>query len=486
MRVCRHWCALIRSSASFWRDIVISKDTKWFDLALGRLGGAPFRIELAPGCSLKAVLPVLKRHADQIEKLVFEGEVRNTDVPHLRSFLSRSFPLLNNLALTLKSSRHIRSVKSSVCSSSPLRWLDLTRTSLPWTSSLFTHLEVLSLTDCRSSTPALSFSNFLDALENGKRLRYLHLERFLSAVLDPQTSTPHERLITLPQLQHLTCCDLPANVGQLMTHLYTPAISRVELLGECHDVGAPSTAHGSLLPEDASKRIPVLRSITHASLNVTAQDNDLRCSRRSLEFEMSLVDPDSIEFWDEGPWVDRSLRQLPAMLGPALTELEVGGCLDVSQATWDRVFDAFPALQTLLIREYESVRFPTAMVQDPRLFTKEAWVLMVHSLAAPPLLSASHYSGSTSAGRSPPVSPRVRCPNLKILRIDGWDWSRRALAQILDCLRVRVAHGASKLEYLGIDAEGDGWVPELAPVLDKYRPRFLAVVCEFDIFRYWW
>lgn len=463
MRVCRHWRALIRTSASFWRDIVISKDTKWFNLALGRLRGAPFRIELTSKCSLKTVLPMLKRRANQIEKLVFQGGVRNADVHHLSSFLSCSFPLLSSLTLKMMSSHYISFVQSSVYSSSPLKWLDLTRASLPWTDSLLTHLEVLSLTDCRSSTLELPFPKFLDVLEHGKRLRYLCLIRSLCGVLDPQTTSPPGRLVTLPELQHLTCRDEAANIARLMTHLCTPAISCIKLLGECHDidVDASPTAHAALLPEDARTRVPVLQSITRASLEVAADENYLRCLS-PISFEMSLFGPDGVAYWDEEPWVDRALWQLPNFLGAALTELEVLGFLNVSRTTWDHVFDAFPALHKLVVCEdnFESVPLP-----------------MLRSLAAPPAPHSADRPSSDGNVRA----VRVRCPALKHLRIDGWSWSRRALGQILDCVRVRAAHGSSRLEYFGVDGIGIGWGPELLPVLEKYRTRFLVVVDEFVV-----
>ncbi|OJT10618.1 hypothetical protein TRAPUB_12866 [Trametes pubescens] len=116
---------------------------------------------------------------------------------------------------------------------------------------------------------------------------------------------------------------------------------------------------------------------------------------------------------------------------------------------------------------------------------------MVRSLAAPPstrrpILHSDSTTTTTSTSKARAVPPRVRCPELKHLRIDGWGWSRRALGQILDCLRVRAAHGASRLEYFGSDADGAGWVSVILPVLEKYRTRFLAVVDEFALDGWRW
>ncbi|EIW52658.1 uncharacterized protein TRAVEDRAFT_53099 [Trametes versicolor FP-101664 SS1] len=460
MRVCRHWCALIRNGAVFWRDITISKNIKWFKLALSRLGNSPIRLQLAADCNLKAVLPTLDAHAGRIEKLILKGEVRDEDALRLESFLSRSFPVLRSLAIKMDSTD---SELCAVGDNHPgLEWLELTRASLPWKKSLLIHLEVLSLTDCILSTATLPFPDFLDVLEQGQRLRYLHLTEFLSAALDPQTSAPHERLVTLPGLQHLECSDVPSNIARLMTHLRTPAISHVELVGDCNG-NVPSTAHASLLPEYPGTPLPVLQTITRAIIDVTATQNGLRFSgplRTSLE--LCLLNPDR-QYWDEPPWVEQGLQQLTGFLGPALTELEVCGILDVSQETWDRVFDAFPSLEKLVVREHESGLLPTTMLR---------------SLSAAPARSIS-----TSAGKG--RSARVRCPALTYLRIDGWDWGRRGLGRILDCLRVRAAHGASRLEYFGLDGEGERWVPEIFPILEKYRPRFLAVVDDFELDGWW-
>lgn len=456
MQVCRHWCALIRNGAFFWKEVVVTKHTRWLDLALSRLGRAPICIFLAPDCNLELVLSMLSEHTDHIERLIFGRALCDVDIPGVESFLSRSFPVLRGLTISMdEPADPAHPVGGSCCG---LEWLQLDSTSLPWTKSLLTHLEVLSLTDCCLSTPALSISDFLNVLEHGQHLRYLYLTDFLSIALDPQTFAPHGRLVTLPGLQHLECNDMQVNVAHLMTHLHTPTIAQIELVGDCNR-NVPSTAHASLLPRDLDTRFPILQTITRASLDVYEYKNRLRvCHPSGTSFILGLSNLDTVD-WGWSLWLERGLSQLPTLLGPALTELEIRGALDISQVTWDRVFDAFPALQRVIVHELYHHVLPLAMLR---------------SLATAPTLSVPHGAEYTNVGQG--RIARVRCPALKHLQIDGWDWSRRASRQMLKCLRVRAAHGASRLEYLGTNAE-EGMVP--LPVLEKFRAQFLRVVDKF-------
>ncbi len=90
-------------------------------------------------------------------KLILRGAVPDEYASRVESFLSRAFPVLSSLALTMMSYTRICSIPSGIYLSSTLRWLDLTRTSLPWTKPVLTDREVLSLTDSRLSTLAPPF-----------------------------------------------------------------------------------------------------------------------------------------------------------------------------------------------------------------------------------------------------------------------------------------------------------------------------------------
>ncbi|KAL1943563.1 hypothetical protein VTO73DRAFT_4008 [Trametes versicolor] len=440
MLVCRHWCALIRNRACFWSDITIATDTRWFDLALSRLGNAPMRVQLAPECDLKAVLPMLEVHAGRIEKLALEVAVSDEDVPYLESLLSRSFSVLRSLAIAMDETASPVPAVADCCAG--LDRLELTHTPVPWTKAVLANVKILSLTDCSLSTPTRPFLEFLDVLEHGQRLRYLYLNNFLSAAVNLQSSAIHERVVTLPVLQHLECRDVPANIAQLMAHLHTPALSYLELLGSCNDGDLPPSVHASLLPDDPRTQYPVLQRVTSAYLDVSGQTG--------LHFTNPASGISLVTYLfnlDAQLWLARELPRLPTHLGPALTALELRGVLDVPQATWDRVFDAFPALEKLLVCEYESHSLPRAMLRS----------------------LSTHGDGADKG--------RVRCPALRHLRIDGWDWRRGAFRQVLKCLRVRAAGGAARLAYFG--AYADEWEETMRPALEKFRTQFLEVVDVF-------
>ncbi|EIW52644.1 uncharacterized protein TRAVEDRAFT_74999 [Trametes versicolor FP-101664 SS1] len=464
MRVCRHWCALIRNAAFFWRDVIIYKDTRWFDLALSRLGSAPICITLAPGCDLEGVLAMLETNTGRIGGLVFGEAIRDVDASRVESFLSLSFPALRSLEITMDLTVRRACAIGGCCSG--LERLHLTQASLPWTPSVLANLKDLSLTDCCLSMPALPFLAFLDVLEYGQRLQHLYLSGFLSAVLDPQTSAPYERVVTLHGLKHLELSDVPTNVARLMTHLHTPAISHIELVGDC-DRSVPSNAHASLLPQDLDTRFPVLQDITCVYFLVNGDENTLCFSHPAgTSFELRLFKSD-VKCWGKPHWLEKGLSQLPALFGPALIELEVCGALNISPACWDRLFDSFPALQKLVMHEYNFHGIPLAMLRS--------LAAPAHSVPHGAVYTAIA-TGTGCAGRMP-----LRCPSLRHLRINGWDWSRRAFRQILECLRVRAAHGAERLECFGADAHD--WDEETVTlaVVGKYRAQFLVVVDAFEL-----
>lgn len=87
MGVCRHWCALIKHAACFWRDIEVrSKDVRWLTLALHRLGNARARIALFH--NLKTALPILMERAENVEALSFKGSMHDPGVASILSWPS--------------------------------------------------------------------------------------------------------------------------------------------------------------------------------------------------------------------------------------------------------------------------------------------------------------------------------------------------------------------------------------------------------------
>ncbi|OJT11881.1 hypothetical protein TRAPUB_11569 [Trametes pubescens] len=126
--------------------------------------------------------------------------------------------------------------------------------------------------------------------------------------------------------------------------------------------------------------------------------------------------------WDG--WLERGLRQLPALFSFDATQLRsltVSGSLNaVSPEAWDLVFDAFPALDALILDvKLKGGAFPT---------------VITHSLSA------------TSSGEE--GEPCVRCPALATLDIEGWRGTQTDAEDILACLQARAAGGARKLVSL--------------------------------------
>lgn len=229
MFVCRHWCAVIRNTACFWRDVEVrTQDLRWLNLVLRRLGNAAVRIAIF--CELEPILPILMEHAEHIERLSFRGHLRGSLAATL---LSHPFPILDTLEFSLERLpySHVGRLPRFRCEHSPrLATLKLVRVSFPWSSSILVRLEALSLARCQITTSPLPFADFLAVLEHGQKLREIRFTNFLSIALSRDVSRAQR--ITLPELRHLTCHDSPARFRQLMEHLHAPALQELDLEGK--------------------------------------------------------------------------------------------------------------------------------------------------------------------------------------------------------------------------------------------------------------
>lgn len=463
MGVCRHWCALIRNTSTFWRDIVIPVDINAYDwmmieLALHRVGDAPIRVDFSFNRDARRALKMLTNHVGRIEKLRFHGEVyHSAEAIVFQKFLAARFPILQSLMIDLGPSSLPIAALCGPTISPRLKSMSLAQTTLHWRPAMMTGLEALSLTDCKLlTTTPLPLTDFLDILERGQRLRYLHLEHFLFASLDPQSSAPRERSVTLPHLQHLICHDVPSHVARLMTHLHMPQAMNINLVGDCIDVNAPSAIYASLLPEDYT-RVPILPHATSVCLEVAPERNQVWCTSAPSKIGFALRSP--YDDWPGGTMC-RALRELPTLLGAAVTKLQICGYLhNAALATWDLVFESFPMLECLALSRY-GPKFPTPAILS---------------------LSTPVYPRVASDDGVPVHS--VRCPNLKQLEFLGWKWSPKVMDDLLECLLVRIAHGARKLECLELEITGLAIARDADQVveLEGYRELFCGTQAVDDI-----
>lgn len=459
MGVCRHWCALIRNAACFWRDIEVrTKDVRWLKLALGRLGKTPVRVEARIG-SLNAVLPILLEHTDHLETLDFQGWIHHSDIV---PFISRlSSPVLTNLRFELCPLDPDATLPIWSGDCPRLRRLTLIQVSLPWSTSILAGLEVLSLTHCQLSTPSLPFADFLGILEHGQKLRALRLEHFLSAAVFPQTFGPgsHARCVTLPSLHRLACHDVPARVAQLMAHLRIPAILEIDLAGKWPSINDPSiagTTLSCLLPEDLTRVLPqVPQSIPSARLQLEVDSRELHCSL-PIELRLSFRVPPTAQ---AGILEQEVLLLLPVLCGHALTEMYLSGELTYSLETWNAVFEAFPSLQKLTL--------------DNTLTAHEFPVDVFPSLQAAPALFRVPQFGGIRERRC-----EVHCPVLRELLLYHIWWRSHTMEVILECLRSRAASGALRLEILELAA--DWKLPQSMDIDDEHdQERFRTYVDKF-------
>lgn len=400
---------------------------------------------------------MLTNHVGRIEKLRFDGEVAHSaEAIVFQKFLAARFPILESLIDLGPSSLQIAALCGPTISLR-LKSMSLAQTTLHWRPAMMTGLEALSLTDCKLlTTTLLPLTDFLDILERGQRLRYLHLEHFLLASLAPQPPPPRERSMTLPHLRHLICHDVPSHVARLMTHLRMPQVTNITLAGDCIDVNDPSAVYASLLPEDYT-RVPILPHATSVCLEIAPERNQVWCTSAPSKIGFALHS--SYDDWPGGTMC-RALRELPTLLGAAVTKLDICGYLhNASLATWDLVFESFPMLEGLALSGF-GPKFPT---------------LIILSLSVP-------VEPKVSSEEGVPVHS-VRCPNLKQLEFCGCRWSQKVMDDLLECLLVRIAHGARKLECLELEITGLAIARDADQVveLEGYREIFCRTQAVDDI-----
>ncbi|OJT11916.1 hypothetical protein TRAPUB_11562 [Trametes pubescens] len=366
MGVCRHWCALIRNDVEFWNTIDISKSMPWLDVALHRSRGTPLRVMLSRSRDVQEAISTLLPHTDRVRHL--EMSAPNAGV--LKPLFSHALPLLSNLSISLdrpapygqSSRRGVDLIDRNICPH--LETLRLSRYALAWTAPLLANLQFLSLNDCVLSTKPLSLAEFLDVLEHGQELWSLELGSFFFVALSSQTSVPPGRLVTLPKLSFLSLHAMPAHIARLMSHLRTLSGCDYELIGECSP-NDPSTSYASFLPQDAA--------LTYLTSSVTSVFLEVDRETHLITWDLPLDGSYRLELhrghagWDN-TWLERGLRQLPAIFasgGARLTRLNVAGRLNtVSSATWDTIFECFPALQSLEFEAQAGSAFPTAILRS--------------------------------------------------------------------------------------------------------------------------
>ncbi|KAI0643337.1 hypothetical protein C8Q79DRAFT_1012629 [Trametes meyenii] len=447
MRVCRHWCALIRSCPTFWSDTFTNGSMRWFNLALPRARQAPLGLLCLWDTPFVRVLPLLESQAYRVVHLLLNATLDNQHV--LDRLLYAHFPVLVELHMTGSydvgaPQAYFPAIDTRIDRFPRLQRLYLSELRLFWTSPLVSGLRELSLSNCSLLTPSFALNAFLDVLEQAQRLEKLIFLNFLPSALQPESTGEPGRVVRLPSLHRIDLWEDTVTINQLMTHLQFPTVGSVRLLSQQEDdVYSPPPLYSLLLPPDLDS-VPCLRTATRAKLDIWGPDHAFSCANDVMKIDLAFEPKEHGETAVWEPWFTAGFVQLQTLVGTApLTTLWLCGHLSkVTRAAWDTLFDRFPLLEnlTLTVRSGDATEEELLFPDDP-----------VMSLGTPSAYPAT-------------IGSSVRCPRLRRLKIEGgpgW-YYLGGLVVLAACLRTRATCLAPKLERLWLSPDAYGTSSEMA------------------------
>ncbi|KAI0642033.1 hypothetical protein C8Q79DRAFT_986968 [Trametes meyenii] len=348
MRVCRHWCALIRGTPSFWLNIVVGRSTQWMEFALPRTRSAPFNLRTTPEADHSVVFRALQEHAGHIAGLHLNSALRvdpskkdafaplhSMTLPSLVTLIlfipeypvpihrEESYPRLTSLIMTGKSN------------------------TLTWRPSVVAGLRTISLSSCQITAP-VTITEFVNVLRAAVHLESINLYSFLHKALLPNSyAAPTGDLVTLPNLRKLKCTDYPHVIGQLTSHLRLPSAGDIELKGWSRSTRRPED-HKSFFPSDGDRaNAAFFQSMTEAEIYLWDGFSKLICRTPELSVTLSLEE--QYTSWEDEMGLVIS-QFTTNCCGSPLTSIALKGMpCHVPRATWDALFDHFDGLQNLTL-----------------------------------------------------------------------------------------------------------------------------------------
>ncbi|KAI0675608.1 hypothetical protein C8Q78DRAFT_1074614 [Trametes maxima] len=433
MRVCRHWCALIRGTPFFWLNVVLGRSTQWTEVALPRTRRALFNLRTTSAADHSVVSRILKEHAGHISGLHLDI-TRRIDPSREDTFAplhSIALPSLTTLNLYLPQNEPVLVFREELYPCLTSLTMMGNGNSLTWGPSLVAGLRTISLSGCRIEAP-LTVAEFTEVLRGAVHLETIILYGFLHKALLPDSYSPPARgHVTLPNLQNLRCTDYLQAIGQLTGHLRLPNAGEIRLKGWSSSSRVLPEDHGSFFPYVNNADIAFFQSTTEATINLWDGFGELVCRTPELSVTLSLEG--QFTSWEDK--MDLVISQFATYCGGSpLTSVALKGIpCRVSRATWDDFFDHFAGLQTLRI----TVEHYGPSV-EPLSFPDELFL----SLATP--------SARGDLEDAACASPSARCPGLKSIQVNHWTYDVKHLHVLLTCLRARHEAGASRLEDLSL------------------------------------
>ncbi|KAI0710750.1 hypothetical protein C8Q76DRAFT_72069 [Earliella scabrosa] len=426
MHVCRHWWTVTRSMPELWSAIDVHQNMDWLELCLSRSANAPLDLALHDSSGALQAIPILISASYRIRTIAFP-ELDEVDFPLVLSFFPRSFPKLEEMGVSCEDAAN---GAEPLIDMTPeffpsLKSVTLYGLRVPWTSTVCSGLTYMYLAQCSIDGPPITLAAFLDVLEHCRALEELHLDEFLSsALLDMFPDIPN-RVISLPSLRKIVLEEEVAYIRQLTSCIALPIDVKIHLEPLVELEPADYTFHQ--LFGDNRAHIAMFSSASEATIDIQAASMKLvaRPPYRPpvLSIDSTCIDND-VQPTDFSSLFGRNLEAFAELFADSpITTLVLSGNTDyVTQAAWERLFAAFPTLETLKIK--------CAGQSVHRIFA---------ALTTVP---------STDSGAPVPVV----CPNLRQVVMSGKALWRNEMdmVELERFLRVRAERGVPALESLVI------------------------------------
>ncbi|KAL1943514.1 hypothetical protein VTO73DRAFT_3959 [Trametes versicolor] len=435
MLVCRHWRAVVKANPCFWRSIHVGKDDlEWLNLALFRSADSNLFLDFSSSSAFFSALPQLLDRRDRIEHLRFSCYGAPSLGPMV-PLVSVPLPSVTHLDVSIDTLEGVFNLElpegqeprhHDILEFEPVNFPRVTNLSLngaqvsfSWTTSFISHLRFLDLRRCKFHPATMSVSSFFDILREAQNLEELTLDDVLSSAcssLPPPSE--RRRVVALPNLRKAYLEDHVAWISMFASYLQVPwrgDISFHGLIDNAALANNPDLSYISMLPPDIHT-FPFLKSATSAMMSMDSRSYQMSCQGPGPAVTLVLrVRSDFVEWWQG---VGGGVAHFVDLLRDApLTKLELS---------------IYSGLLELRVRSRAAAG--ADIVPE----------LLAHSLG--------WRNPTPNEGEG-----EVRCPNLKILRVQRHHESEGTfLPALVECLFNRADGGAPRLELLEVTVRRSG------------------------------
>ncbi|TFK90720.1 hypothetical protein K466DRAFT_583474 [Polyporus arcularius HHB13444] len=356
--VCRLWRRVICSDPLSWRTITVYSRHEWLQICLERCSDVHADVTLYDRSLDTDTLSVLSQWTSAVRSLT----IMNLEGHRKESFSSwltaRRWPVLKemdvaglahhfidalppaDIGLTIENAPSLRALRLQARAFHP-----------PAEGSLYTHLLTLKLSLCEWP---ISFGRLLDVLESMTSIENLRLEKtFIHTVGMPDAQ--RARIVTLPRLRSFT---LELNrylpITLLLASLNLPAVTSVRVRIDASEQG-PHTIADTLPRHRSSALSPILDAITSVHVSADEYADQYTFYDSSAGWAGPLYVSMFSGATDRFELMSRALADFVNVFSHSpITELSVSSLSTGSVSVWVDVFNRFPGLEIINMRDCES------------------------------------------------------------------------------------------------------------------------------------